>query len=53
MEFHPQKGIVAQKGAHGTKHRTYLSPMDILQRLAGTVDGSAIRAYVGQVVGTA
>jgi hypothetical protein len=45
-----KEGIAIQKGAHGTKHRVFLTPKDVLSRLAGTIDGSAIRDYVDRIM---
>ena len=44
-------GLHVMDGRHGTKHEARLEAREILERLAGTVSGSAIVAYVARVMG--
>lgn len=49
LDLRPQEGIQVVDGRHGTRHEATVAPREILARLAGTVDGSAIVAYVNRV----
>lgn len=46
-----QEGIVLRDGRHGRTHTVMMRPLELLQRLAGTMDGSAIQQYVAEVTG--
>ena len=43
-------GLEVRDGRHGIKHEAALGPREVLERLTGTVDGSAIVSYVARVV---
>jgi len=44
-------GLEIQDKRHSGRHVVHLTPRDLLERLAGTVDGSAIVHYVRGLVG--
>ena len=45
-EVHPGEGMSFQDRRHGAKHTASLTMHDVLVRLTGTTDGSAILRYV-------
>lgn len=50
FDIRPGVGIEAMDGRHGQKHIARVDTHEVLQRLAGTVDGSAIMEFVRHVV---
>lgn len=48
--FLPGEGIEVQAKHHGTWHVGSLSAAEVLRRLAGTVDGSAVLDFVREQV---
>ena len=50
MDIKPHIGIEVMDGRHGTAHRALVPPRQALERLAGTLDGSAVMDYVRQVM---
>ena len=50
MDIKPMVGIEVMDGRHGTAHKVLVPPRQTLERLAGTIGGSAIVAYVQKVV---
>ena len=51
LDLRPREGIQVVDGRHGTRHEATVGPREMLARLAGTVEGSAIVDYVSRVVG--
>lgn len=51
-KVYPREGIEVVGRHHGTNHIGSMSVPDLLRTLAGTVDGSAIVAFVRQQVST-
>lgn len=50
LDIRPGMGIEVKDDRHGCKHVAMVESREVLQRLAGTLDGSAIMEYVRQVV---
>ena len=50
LDIMPGEGIEAIDRRHKVKHSVMLEPREVLERLAGTVDGSAIMCFVSKVV---
>lgn len=50
LDLRPGEGIHVLDGRHGTRHEAIVGPREVLARLAGTVEGSAIVDYVERVV---
>ena len=46
----PHQGLHVVDGRHGTRHEVRLSERQILERIAGTVEGSAIVTYVRAIL---
>lgn len=49
-DIRPGIGLEVMDGRHGVKHLARVEPREMLQRLAGTLAGSAILDYVRRVV---
>lgn len=49
--IYEQQGIVLADRRHGTLHRAEVGVKELLMRLAGTIDGSAVVNYVEEVMG--
>ena len=45
-ELHPQQNLQLVDTRYGKRHKAVLEPKELLQRLAGTVEGSAVLTYV-------
>lgn len=52
LDIKPQQGLEIIDARHGERHQAFVKPKEILERLAGTVDGSAIVDYVRKTVYT-
>ena len=50
LDIKPQVGIEVLDDRHGQRHRALVQPREALERLAGTINGSAILDYVRKVV---
>ena len=51
LDVQPRVGLHVIDGRHGVKHEARVAARELLERLAGTVSGSAIVTYVSNVVG--
>lgn len=49
-DVRPGEGLHVIDGRHGTRHEARVTSRELLERLAGTTDGSAIVEYVHRVV---
>ena len=50
MDIKPHLGFEIIDDRHGIKHKALVPPREALERLAGTLDGSAIVDYVRRVM---
>ena len=50
-ELHPRDKIEIQDNRHGRRHVVTLTVPEVLRRLSGTTDGSAIVNFVQNIVG--
>ena len=52
MKAYPGEMLEVKDGRHGTIHTLALSPMDVLQAISGTKEGSAILHFVQFIIGS-
>jgi len=49
-EIRPLEGLVIHDRRNRIRHMAVVSPMEVLQRLSGTLEGSAVIEYVKKVI---
>jgi hypothetical protein len=49
-EIRPQEGLVIYDRRNRIRHMAVVRPVDVLQRMAGTLDGSAVLEYCKSIV---